>query len=417
MANRTDRQPRVSFVLATHNRREVLGSTLSRVAAGGLDSGDYEIIVVDNDSRDGSAAVIADAGAVGVRLARNTGSCAKAYGVDRARGTYIVFLDDDSHPHPGSIERMMAYFETDPRLGAAGFQVHLPNGGCEGGALPDVFVGCGVGFRAEALRACGGLDRTFFMQAEEYDLAFRLVSADWQVRVFDDLHVEHLKTEVARRSERTTYYNIRNNLRVLARYLPASHYAPYRADCLQRYAWLARRDGHTRAYRRGAAAGKLLGGIERIAYRRLAPDAIERFFRWSFIEARMAELAADGVARVTFADLGKNVYAYVRAAEATGVEVVAVGDDRFAADGRAYRGVPIVPLDESLSVDADAVVVANSSAVHGTESYRNLAGLTRRPVHHWFGPSEEPILTQSNEVEGKPAADRSVTEAALAVAV
>jgi putative ABC transport system substrate-binding protein len=49
------------------------------------------------------------------------------------------------------------------------------------GALPGVFVGCGVGLRAEAYAESGGLDRTFFMQAEEYDLSFRLAVAGWEV--------------------------------------------------------------------------------------------------------------------------------------------------------------------------------------------------------------------------------------------
>ena len=61
---------------------------------------------------------------------------------------------------------MIEHFEADPRLGAAGFTVHLPDGRLEGGALPGVFLGCGVGFRAEALRGAGGLDPSLFMQAE-----------------------------------------------------------------------------------------------------------------------------------------------------------------------------------------------------------------------------------------------------------
>lgn len=419
MTNPIHRNPLVSFVLATHNRRSVLESTLAGLRACAAEFGDHEIIVVDNASTDGSAAVITDAGAIAVPLARNAGSCAKAYGVDRAKGRYVVFLDDDSFPHPGSIARMIEHFENDDRLGAAGFRVHLPNRREEGGALPGVFLGCGVGFRAEALRAAGGLDRTFFMQAEEYDLAFRLVGAGWRVRMFDDLHVDHLKTPQARRSERTTYYDIRNNLRVIARYLPRSHYAVYRADCLQRYAWLAHRDGNGTACRRGALAGRLLGAVERVAYRRrrLDASAVERFYRWSYVESRMAELAADGVRRVVFADLGKNVFPFARAAKETGIEVVAIGDDRFAQPGCRYRGVPIVPLKDALRLDVDAIVVANSSAVHGTATYGNLTGSVDTPVHHWFGPGADPVLTKSRSVETEVIADLSVVESVAAASV
>ena len=298
------RQPLISVILATHNRREVVAHTLSQLTHCGLPRGEYEIIVVDNASTDGTVEAVAGEVDLLIRLRRNAGSCAKAHGMDRASGRYIVCLDDDSFPRAGTLTRMVERFEADPLLGAAGFTVHLPNGRQEGGALPGVFVGCGVGFRAEALRAVGGLDRTFFMQAEEYDLSFRLVNAGWKVEVYDDLHVEHLKTEHARRSERTTFYDVRNNLRVLARYLPAPQARVYREDCLQRYEWLAQRDGHEQAFARGSKAGRRHAALERWTHRRrrLTADVFEHFYRWEFIRQRMDGLSQSGVRQVVFAD-------------------------------------------------------------------------------------------------------------------
>ncbi|MFQ5494865.1 MAG: glycosyltransferase family 2 protein [Phycisphaerae bacterium] len=380
----------ISFVMATHNRCGVLARTLRGIAACGLDDGDFEILVVDNASSDGTAEVAADFGAQVIALDRNGGSCAKAFAVDRVRGRYVVFLDDDSYPRCESVYRMINHFERDARLAAAGYQVHLPDGRREGGALPGVFLGCGVGLRVNALRQCGGLDRTFFMQAEEYDLAFRLVGDGWRVVVFDDLHVEHLKTPQARRNERTTYYDTCNNLRVAARYLPRGCYRVYRADWRQRYGWLARREDHGAAYRRGARMGRLRGLVERPQYRarRLSAAALERFFCWAYLERKMAALAGRGIKRIVFADLGKNVYAYVRAASRAGIAVAAIGDDRFAAPRRAYRGIPIISREDALALGADGVVVANSSPVHGTVTYRALVGRDR-PVYHWFVANQD----------------------------
>jgi hypothetical protein len=284
---------------------------------------------------------------------------------------------------------MIDHFEADARLGAAGFTVHLPNGNLEGGALPGVFVGCGVGFRAEALRSVGGLDPTFFMQAEEYDLSFRLVAAGWSVKVFDDLHVDHLKTVQARRSDWTTFYDVRNNLRVIARYLPSPYYEAYRHDWLERYRWLAERDDHVDAFRRGVRAGRRHEVTERQAYRdrRLGPAALEQFLCWDFVGRQMAELADSGIQRILFADLGKNVFAFHLGAHAMGLEVAAIGDDRFAAPGRRYRGIPVLPREEALALCPDAVVVSNSSAVHAAQTHRELSGRGDLPVHSWFsGP-------------------------------
>ena len=52
-----DRLPTVSFVIATHNRRQVVLETLSRVIQCGLDRAGYEIILVDNNSTDRTAEI------------------------------------------------------------------------------------------------------------------------------------------------------------------------------------------------------------------------------------------------------------------------------------------------------------------------------------------------------------------------
>ena len=63
------------------------------------------------------------------------------------------------------------------------------------------------------------------------------MNAGWTIRVFDDLHVDHLKTPRARRSGRLNYYDTRNNLLLAARYLPAPWHAVYANDWRRRYGW------------------------------------------------------------------------------------------------------------------------------------------------------------------------------------
>ena len=385
-----DPVPRVSFVLATHNRREITLNTLRHLFGDGWPAVPCEVIVVDNASADGTAAAVGGT-FPRVRLLaqrRNLGSCGKAQGAEQARGRYVVFLDDDSYPQPGSVDRMLDHFERDPELGAAGFRVHLPDGREECSAFPNVFIGCGVGFRANALRGVGGLDPTFFMQAEEYDLSFRLINAGWSVRTFPDLHTTHLKTPCARRSGRTVYYDTRNNLLIAARYLPQPQYRAYRDDWLQRYAWLAAGDGRLGPYLRGALAGWLLSLRDRprFAGRRLSPGAFETLFRWRFVAECMRRLALSGVRRVVFAGLGKNVLAFHRGALESGISVLAIGDDRFARPGRSYRRIGIQPLRQALATAVDAVVVSNTSPVHAGETANLLSSLTDLPVHCWFGP-------------------------------
>lgn len=400
----------VSFVLATHNRCECVCHTLAELQRCGLDRTDYQVIVVDNASSDQTEAMVSNQCDHFIRLQDNFGSCGKAFGLDVVTSPYVVFLDDDSFPRPGSVSRMISHFEHSSRLGAAGFAVHLPNKKMEGGALPHVFLGCGVGFRREALVSCGGLDRSFFMQAEEYDLAFRLAGSGWDVRMFDDIHVEHLKTEQARKNERTIYYDTRNNLRVASRYLPTPAYRVYLTDWLQRYAWLAQRDGHTQSFQRGSEDGRLCGACEHRVYApaRLSPSVFEQFFQWRFIDEKMADLVAEGVRRVVFADMGKNVYPFYRAARKHGLDLLAIGDDRFAMPDRCYRKTPIVTLQEALALNVDAVVVANCSAVHGAVTHARVRSESSKPVFFWHGASNTEQTVETTLLAMDESADKEI---------
>lgn len=383
--------PRVTFVLATFNRRQVVLDTLDRLAACGIAPSEYETVVVDNGSGDGTVEALQRRGDVRlIRSRRNAGSCGKALALPQTRGEFTVYLDDDSHPRPGAIAAMIEEFERDASLGAAGFAVHLPDGSQECCALPHVFVGCGAGLRTAALRAVGGLDGSFFRQAEEYDLSFRLLAAGWRVRVFESLQVEHLKSPQSRASDRQLFYDVRNNLRLIARYLPDRFARAYRADWLRRYQWMAERDGCQAAWSQGVASGRRWGLLERWTWRgrRLPEATLEELFQWRDIQRRMQRLRCQGIERVVFADLGKNVYAFWRAARIAGIHVLAVGDDRFASPGRRYRDVPVAGLERALKLGPDAVVVSNASYVHAGTRAADVRRRVAVPVMDWsIGPA------------------------------
>ena len=122
----------------------------------------------------------------------------------------------------------------------------------------------------------------------------------------------------------------------------------------------------------------------------------------------MARLASKGAACITLIDLGKNIYPFFRAARNLGINIQSIGDDRFAAAHRRYRGIPMVRVETALSGQADAVVVGNGSTVHGNATYRDIANRTTKRVHHWFGtgsevdPERSPRNEQHNSQENNP---------------
>ncbi len=356
----------ITFLIAAYNRRDVLLGTLGQLGRCGLPAESFETIVVDNASTDGTARAVATAfpDVILIRESVNRGACAKNAGLPIARGRYVVFLDDDSYPLPGSIARMIRYFESDPSLGAAVFDVQLPDGSRECSAYPNVFIGCGTGFRRRALAQVGGLPEDFFMQAEEYDLSLRLLAGGWKVHRFDDLHVLHLKTPTARKSTRTTRLDVRNNLTLIGRYFPDRWVMPFALDWTNRYAMLAAARDHRAAHWQGVteAAIRAVRGIDR---RPLGATAFEKFARIDAIAQGLGAARDElGLKTILLADLGKNVLVYWLAAQSCGIKVTAVADDTLGGRGWKYRGVPIMTNEEARRAPFDAVVISNLSPVH-----------------------------------------------------
>ncbi len=125
----TEVRPRCSVVLCTYNRRNLVLTTLASLRRQTLSYDQFEVIVVDNDSHDGTFAAVnayVQAGPLMVAknpedlwhvrcliAAQNGLSYARNTGLQAAQGEFIVFLDDDTIAQPTFLERLLdAYDET-----------------------------------------------------------------------------------------------------------------------------------------------------------------------------------------------------------------------------------------------------------------------------------------------------------------
>src|SRR5262245_1310841 len=120
--------PRVTFMIATHNRVSELLETLTSCLA--QTGPEKEILVVDDASTDGTYESVREwFPAVNiVRNELNKGSIASRNDIlRRARGDYVVALDDDSRfVDNNACSRIVARMDAEPDLGIIAFQVIGP---------------------------------------------------------------------------------------------------------------------------------------------------------------------------------------------------------------------------------------------------------------------------------------------------
>ena len=115
----TEREPRVSVIIPTRNRRRHLEEAIESVFA--QTYSDYEIIVVDDGSTDGTKDLLAERyrGRPLVCFSQeNRGSsAARNVGIRAARGEFLAFLDSDDLWLPRKLECQIPLFDRNPAVG------------------------------------------------------------------------------------------------------------------------------------------------------------------------------------------------------------------------------------------------------------------------------------------------------------
>jgi GT2 family glycosyltransferase len=120
----------LSVLIVSFNTREVLARTIEAVLT---DGGAFaaEIIVVDNASTDGSAAMVQER-FPGVRLIENDTNrfytAANNQAMAASRGRYALVLNSDAPPEPGTLRAMVEYMDSHGDVGAMSPRMRFADG-------------------------------------------------------------------------------------------------------------------------------------------------------------------------------------------------------------------------------------------------------------------------------------------------
>ncbi len=249
----------LGIVIVNWNTCALLERCLRTVCAS-LGDFNFRVIVVDNASKDGSAAMvkrlfpqvelIANRENVGYPRGNNIGLRALGFrgarDVDRSAPRYALLLNPDTELPPNALWQMTQFMDSRPDIGAAGPKLVLTDGSLDkacrrGFPTPlvsfyhysglaklfprnprfgrynmtfadedkdlevDSVVGAYMQVRKAAIEQAGLLDEVFFMYGEDLDWAYRVKQAGYKVWYHAAVTVHHVKRAASSQSPKAQF--------------------------------------------------------------------------------------------------------------------------------------------------------------------------------------------------------------------
>ena len=407
---------KLSYVIATRNNRAALLRTLEGLERNtGLPEQDWEVLVVDNASSDGTGEALAGSRRVRVIcLSENEGVPARNLALAQAAGRYVALLGDDVCPSGQTIARALAHLGRHPKTAAVVGRVVRPDGSAEAPALPSVLMGTASVIRRAAFDQLGGFAAEFFRQEADYELSFRFWRAGYRIERFEDLCFTREAPAPSRgRADLAYRWDLRNNLILVERYLPRPWRRAYRHDWMGRYVRIALHEGRADVANAALKDARVWARREAVVGRKPLPrDAIEAIFQ---LDAHCAVVArwsqAHGIRQAFIADWGKNLLAAWRACREVGLEVRGVLENNHAFAGARYRGIPVLPDERADAREAGGIVLSTVNAAQVDARAAELERRFKLPVLRLWQPRFL-HAGQPGPTRVVPVASRPVDEAA-----
>jgi O-antigen biosynthesis protein len=186
--------PKMSVVVCTYNGSRTIRDCCEGLAE--LDYPDFEVIVVDDGSKDQTAELVEPYGFRLIRTNNRGLSAARNTGMEAATGEIIAYLDDDARADPQWLRYLAYGFLTTDHAAIGGPNIAPDDGriaqcvaNAPGGPMHVLLTdtvaehipGCNFAVRRSCLAQIGGFDRRFRVAGDDVDACWRLQDAGWTI--------------------------------------------------------------------------------------------------------------------------------------------------------------------------------------------------------------------------------------------
>lgn len=196
----------ISVIVPAYNVEKSIAHCLQALLDQTMPRDAYEVIVVDDGSRDATYKIAQSFG-VRVLLQKNGGAAAaRNLGAQNARGDIVIFIDADSVPDKSWLEKMITPFSNAEIVGASGekktrqtnlwaqyvqIEYDYKYDLMRAHAYTDFIDSSTAAYRRAVFVQNGGFD-TSFMEAEDTELSFRLAERGYKMVLLRDAIVYHM---------------------------------------------------------------------------------------------------------------------------------------------------------------------------------------------------------------------------------
>lgn len=228
------------MIILNYNRKDDVLFTIESIYESNSRRHDFEIILVDQNSTDGSSVAISEKFPevrlfcsdrnLGVAGGRNTGA-------GLAKGDILVFIDDDAHfKTKNALLKIQEVFDLDIKLGIVGFKIlnsqqkirdwqyhFLSKRHADKAFFTQQYVGCGHAIRTNLFKRLGGYSEDLFFWGEEIEFCLKTFrDTDSVILYWPGIEVIHRVSPISRHHWKTTRtsYKTRNRFAILLNYFP-----------------------------------------------------------------------------------------------------------------------------------------------------------------------------------------------------